>query len=86
HVNLVDERKGSLGGEILRRFTVVFDYPNQKLYLKKNGNYNDSFNFNMSGLDFKQDGLIWEKDMVNLESQNKSTIITGVGVINNNIQ
>jgi uncharacterized protein YqiB (DUF1249 family) len=36
HVNLVEDRKGSVGGEIMRRFTVVFDYPNQKLYLKKN--------------------------------------------------
>jgi hypothetical protein len=29
HVNLVEARKGSVGGEIMRRFTVVFDYPNK---------------------------------------------------------
>ncbi len=37
HVNLVEDRKGSIGGEIMRRFTVIFDYANKKLYLKKTG-------------------------------------------------
>lgn len=86
YVNLVGERKGSIGGEILRRFTVAFDYPNEKVYLKKNGNYDDPFHFNMSGLDFKQDGVVWEKDMVNIESKNKNSASNGVEVINNSLQ
>ncbi len=69
HVNLVENRKGSIGAEIMRRFSVVFDYQNQKLYLKKNRNFNDPFNFNMSGLDFRQDGLEWEQDRVKIETQ-----------------
>lgn len=86
HVNLVDERKGSIGSEILRRFVTVFDYQNQKLYLKKNGNYDDPFHFNMSGLDFQQDGVQWEKDVVKLESKNKDHAGTGIEVINNSLQ
>lgn len=86
HVSLVGERKGSIGGDILRRFTAAFDYSNQKIYLKKNGNYNDPFHFNMSGLDFQQDGMQWEKDMVNLESKKKDHTGTGVEVINNSLQ
>ena len=86
HVSLVGERKGSIGGDILRRFTAAFDYSNQKIYLKKNGNYNDPFHFNMSGLDFQQDGMQWEKDMVNLESKKKDNTGTGVEVINNSLQ
>ncbi len=78
HVNLVEDRKGSVGGEIMRRFTVVFDYPNNKLYLKKNRNFNDPFNFNMSGLDFKQDGLDWEKDMVKIETQKTAGVTNEV--------
>ncbi|HCN50912.1 MAG TPA: peptide-binding protein [Chryseobacterium sp.] len=74
HVNLVEARKGSVGGEIMRRFTVVFDYPNQKLYLRKNKNFNDPFNFNMSGLDFKQDGLEWEQDRVKIETQRSAAV------------
>lgn len=68
HVTIVDDRKGSVGGEIMRRFTVIFDYPNEKLYLKKNRNFGDPFHFNMSGLDFRQDGLQWEKDFVSIET------------------
>lgn len=86
HVNLVGERKGSVGGEIMRRFTAAFDYPNQKLYLKKNGNYNDPFHFNMSGLDFQQDGMQWEKDLVNLETKRRDNGTKGVELINNSLQ
>lgn len=86
HVNLVEERKGSIGGEIMRRFTAAFDFPNEKLYLKKNGNYDDPFHFNMSGLDFQQDGMQWEKDMVNLESKRRDNGTTGVELINNSLQ
>lgn len=67
HVNLVANRKGSIGGEIIRRFTTVFDYPGGKIYLKKNKNFDDPFHFNMSGLDFKQDGLEWQEDRVKIE-------------------
>ncbi|WP_345990104.1 PDZ domain-containing protein [Chryseobacterium sp. Chry.R1] len=85
HVNLVENRRGSVGGEILRRFTIIFDYPNQKIYLKKNKNYDDPFHFNMSGLDFQQDGLSWEKDFVALETGAKKAS-NEIEVINNNLQ
>ncbi|MDN3694406.1 PDZ domain-containing protein [Chryseobacterium tructae] len=69
HVNLVKDRKGSIGGEIMRRFSLIFDYANNKLYLKKNRSFDDPFHFNMSGLDFKQDGLEWQEDRVRIETQ-----------------
>lgn len=74
HVHLVENRKGSVGAEIMRRFTVIFDYPNEKLYLRKNKHFNDHFNFNMSGLDFRQDGLQWEEDLVPIETVKSSQI------------
>lgn len=86
HVNFVESRKGSIGGDIMRRFTVAFDYTNQKMYVKKNGNYYDPFHFNMSGLDFKQDGMEWTKDLVSLATKNKDNPTSGVEVINNNLQ
>lgn len=67
HVNLVTDRKGSIGGEIMRRFIIFFDYHNKKLYLKKNRNFDDPFHFNMSGLDFKQDGMQWAEERVKIE-------------------
>lgn len=86
HLNLVEDRKGSVGGEIMRRFTVAFDYPNGKLYLRKNRNYNDPFHFNMSGLDFRQDGLQWEKDYLTLETKNTNKSSNGVETFNSNLQ
>lgn len=77
HVNLVKDRKGSVGGEIMRRFSLIFDYPNNKLYLKKNRNFDDPFHFNMSGLDFKQDGLEWQQDRVKMETQTMGGSVTG---------
>ncbi|MBP2615735.1 PDZ domain-containing protein [Chryseobacterium jejuense] len=69
HVNLVKDRKGSVGGEIMRRFSLIFDYPNNKLYLKKNRNFDDPFHFNMSGLDFRQDGMEWQEDRVRIDTR-----------------
>lgn len=44
------ERDGTIGGEFLRRFTVIFDYKNQALYLNKNKNYHDPFIYSKTGL------------------------------------
>lgn len=73
HLKLVPNRKGSIGSEILRRFTVIFDYQNQHLYLKKNKYYNDDFPFDMSGLEIKQDGLTWQQDLVKVETKPQSS-------------
>ncbi|MEM6298829.1 MAG: PDZ domain-containing protein [Bacteroidota bacterium] len=47
----VGERNGALGGEILRRFTVIFDYPNKQLILTPNRSFSDPFEYNMTGLE-----------------------------------
>ncbi len=86
HVNLVEGRKGSVGGDIMRRFTVAFDYANQKMYLRKNAGFNEPFHFNMSGLDFRQDGMEWTKDMVTLPAKSKASPSGGTEIINNNLQ
>lgn len=41
---------GNIGGEILRRFTVTFDYANQHLYLKPNEHYGTPMNYDRSGM------------------------------------
>ncbi|MBC7643092.1 MAG: PDZ domain-containing protein [Flavobacterium sp.] len=56
---LVKDREGSIGGEILKRFNVVYDYKNSKVYFNKNQNFNEPFNFNMSGIELEHDGLQW---------------------------
>lgn len=86
HVNLVENRKGSIGGDVMRRFTVAFDYAHQKMYLRKSSGFDDPFHFNMSGLDFRQDGMEWTKDRVTLPARSKGSPSGGTEIINNNLQ
>lgn len=46
--NLV--RYGTIGSDILSRFTVIYDYFNEVIYLKKNDTFNDRFYFNTMGI------------------------------------
>jgi hypothetical protein len=46
-----ENRNGSIGGEILRRFTVTFDFINKRLILRANSDFRDNFYYNMSGLE-----------------------------------
>lgn len=71
----VTDRAGSLGGELLKRFTVVFDYRNSKMYLKGNNKLDDPFFYNKSGIVLRQDGEAVLKNKNNellkhLEDQN----------------
>lgn len=46
-----DDRNGTLGAEILRRFYVTIDYPNRQIKLRPTNKVKEEFNYNMSGLD-----------------------------------
>ncbi len=73
NVRMVDDRVGSIGGEICKRFTVYFDYKNEKIFLKKNGNYNNPFNFNMSGIVLYHSGVkLVQEENTNIKT--KSTL------------
>jgi hypothetical protein len=68
NVNMVVDRKGSVGGEVMKRFTVVFDYKNNQMFLKKNGNYSTPFSYNKSGVEIQQNGLQWVQETVRMET------------------
>ncbi len=48
--SFLNRRNGILGNYLLDRFTVVFDYIHQKLYLRPRRNYNKGFRYDRSGL------------------------------------
>lgn len=83
HLKLVKDRKGSIGSEILRRFTVIFDYKDGRIYFKSNRNLNDPFLIDGSGLEVKQDGLLWEKEQVQVQTAKTSRPTNEINVINN---
>ncbi|MBA0884707.1 PDZ domain-containing protein [Flavobacterium undicola] len=64
NISLNSNRLGSLGGEILKRFSVVFDYKNEMMYLKKNKWYKSSFYYNKSGIEIWQTGVQFVEQMV----------------------
>jgi len=68
NVKLVESRVGSIGGELLTRFTIVFDYANEKMYLKKNKNFLKPFSFNMSGLEVNHIGVQWVPETQKLQT------------------
>ncbi len=50
-------RNGTIGGGLLSRFVVVFDYIHEKLYLRKGRSYHKPFEYNLSGLVVKATGM-----------------------------
>ena len=68
NVKMVPDRIGSVGGEILKRFTLVLDYADKKLYLKKNTKFYEPFTYNKSGITIQHNGLQWVQETVHLET------------------
>jgi hypothetical protein len=68
NVTMVQSRIGSVGGEILQRFTVVFDYRNNELFIRKNKNYSKPFSFNMSGLEINHAGRQWVQETLTVNT------------------
>ncbi len=44
-------RDGTIGSQILCRFNLIFDEPNQMLYIKPNSNFRKKYKFNVAGIE-----------------------------------
>ncbi|PTM11617.1 MAG: signaling protein [Bacteroidetes bacterium] len=51
------ERSGTISGEVLKRFNIIFDYKNRKISLKKNRHFSEPFYYNKSGISLEHDGV-----------------------------
>ncbi len=51
------DRNGSVGGEVLKRFNMIFDYSRGLVTLKKNGNFKEPFQYNLAGIELQHNGL-----------------------------
>jgi hypothetical protein len=71
-VTMVENRMGSIGGEIFRRFSVILDYKNNQLFLKKSKQFELPFNYNMSGIELQNEGMQWVQETVPLKTVNIS--------------
>ncbi len=58
-------RHGTLGGEILTRTKVTFDYNNEMMYVRKGSTYREPFEFNMSGMILNAEGKKLDSLIIN---------------------
>ena len=58
------ELDGLIGGEILRRFTVTFDYARRRMLLVPNRRLHDPFDVDMSGAGYKAADLKFDRILV----------------------
>lgn len=58
------QRDGNLGIGILKRFTLIFDYPDSVLYIKPCSNINEPFEHDMSGLEYYSTGDAYNRVII----------------------
>jgi hypothetical protein len=63
-IDLLKDRNGSLGGEVLKRFNWFLDYENKVFYFKKNDFFSLPFEYNMAGIEIHHAGSQWIKEAV----------------------
>lgn len=51
------DRNGSISGELLKRFNIIFDYGNEKITFRKNSHFKAPFHYNKSGIVLEQNGI-----------------------------
>lgn len=79
NIKMVENRAGSLGGEILKRFKVVFDYRGKKIYLRKGKYFEADFKYNMSGMEVHHKGVQWVKESVPMKTKLNQISYDGLG-------
>lgn len=68
HVKMVSDRLGSVGGDILKRFSIVFDYRSENMFFRKNKSFDNPFHYNRSGIEISHIGEEWVQETVRLET------------------
>lgn len=69
-IEIIKDRNGSLGGDILKRFNWFLDYENKVFYCKENNLFSLPFEYNMSGIEVQHSGSQLIKESVRLETKN----------------
>ncbi len=70
HARKLKGRNGSMSGNILKRFNIVFDYRRAKITLTKNHYFNEKFQYNKSGIELAHNGFRLVKEQNNLIRNN----------------
>ena len=78
---------GLIGNDLLRRFNVILNYPEQQIYIKPNTHFTDAFDYSYTGLGiYLIDGAITVTDIIKGSPAEESGLREGdvvIGVENN---
>jgi hypothetical protein len=53
----IKDRNGSVSGNILKRFNIIFDYQKALMIISKNSKFKEKFSYNKSGIELAHDGV-----------------------------
>ncbi len=81
NIKNLGNRNGSIGGEVLKRFNIVFDYKNEKIILRKNGNFNIPFHYNLSGIELQHDGVRYVSEYIGSAKKGSSDTFGNVQIL-----
>lgn len=70
NVMMVKDRLGSIGGAVLKRFDVIFNYENQKMYLRENKYFKEKFHYNTTGITIQHSGVQVYKEEIPMQTLN----------------
>lgn len=71
-------RNGNVGYELLKRFSLVIDYPHQRLLLRPNTRFNDPFEHDMCGLELLATGPDFRRYLVLRVEPNSPAYMAGL--------
>lgn len=83
-----ESRDGSIGGEVLSRFTVIYNFPQEMLYLKKNVAFNRVAYFDLSGITVIATGKHLDRFVISAIRENspaqQTDVLAGDVIVNIN--
>ncbi|MEP3838999.1 MAG: aspartyl protease family protein [Algibacter sp.] len=85
HATQIKDRNGSISGDVLKRFNIIFDYRKALMVIKKNRKFKDPFSYNKSGVELAHDGIrvIQELKRNDSKTTNESQVKKGELVYSN---
>ena len=78
------DRNGSLAGNILKRFNLIFNYQKAQLTIKKNLHFKEKFSYNHCGIEIAHEGVRLVKEVDNRILKNEKSGLQNNQTINSN--
>lgn len=85
HAKKIKDRNGSIAGNILKRFNIIFDYQKALMTITKNSKFKDKFSYNKSGIELAHDGIriVREIKKTNIKSSDNTQSSNNIIVLDN---